>query len=101
MKYRMESLNLDGCGHRACRVYAVAPVAGEYWSAVTDVTCPGCGRGHVRWAEAGYVPGYRICDRCGGHYLARGNSANPTLIRFPGCRSARTRRGPGAIEKGE
>jgi hypothetical protein len=28
--------------------------------------CP-CG-GILRWAEAGYVPWHRICDRCGSHW---------------------------------
>jgi hypothetical protein len=33
------------------------------WDDITDVSCPivGC-EGTLRWAEAGYVPGYRICD---------------------------------------
>jgi hypothetical protein len=22
------------------------------------------------WAEAGWVPGYRICTKCGQHYMA-------------------------------
>lgn len=31
--------------------------------------CP-CG-GIMRWAEAGYVPWHRICDRCGSHWDMR------------------------------
>jgi hypothetical protein len=33
------------------------------WPSITDVACPckGC-NGILRWAEAGHVPGYRICD---------------------------------------
>lgn len=27
-----------------------------------------CGRGHLQWAEAGYVPYHRICDGCGSHW---------------------------------
>ena len=36
---------------------------------VTNIPCimVGC-LGILRWAEAGYVPGYRICDCCGSHY---------------------------------
>lgn len=30
--------------------------------------CPDCGRGHLQWAEAGYVPWHRICDVCGSHW---------------------------------
>lgn len=39
------------------------------WEQVTDIPCvvAGC-QGLLRWAEAGYVPGYRICDCCGSHY---------------------------------
>lgn len=66
------------------RSYSMAPVESNdpYWSAVTDVSCPtGCG-GIVRWAEAGYAPGYRICDGCKKHFLASGNVSSPSLIRF-------------------
>jgi hypothetical protein len=37
--------------------------------AITDVACPRCQGGIVRWAEHGYVPGWRICDLCEAHYL--------------------------------
>lgn len=38
------------------------------WESITDVPCPfKCG-GEIHWAEAGYVPGYRICDKCGRHF---------------------------------
>ena len=39
------------------------------WDQVTDIPCgvAGC-PGLLRWAEAGYVPGYRICECCGSHY---------------------------------
>lgn len=30
--------------------------------------CSDCGRGHLQWAEAGYVPWHRICDTCGSHW---------------------------------
>ena len=86
---RIEMLDLDGCGPRRTRVCAVPRRRdGEYWPAVTDVPCPiaTCG-GQVRWAEAGYVPGYRICDRCGRHWLAAGNAEWPALIRVGSRRS--------------
>lgn len=31
-------------------------------------TCADCGRGHLRWAEAGFVAWHRICDVCGSHW---------------------------------
>ena len=51
----------------------------DYWSAVTDVRCPDCVTGIVRWAENGHVPGYRICDGCGQHWMAEGTVARPVL----------------------
>jgi len=30
--------------------------------------CRDCSCGHLLWAEAGYVPWHRICDRCGAHW---------------------------------
>jgi hypothetical protein len=47
-----------------------ASLAWEFgWEAITDVPCMfrRCS-GTIRWAENGYVPGYRICDACGRHY---------------------------------
>ncbi len=41
------------------------------WESVTDVPCLFKCDGTIRWAEAGYVPGYRICDGCGRHYELR------------------------------
>ena len=85
--YRIEMRNTDGTGARRCRVFDLAPAAGMgYWSAVTDVLCPSCGSGLLRWAEAGHVPGYRICDRCRRHYLARGDQAHPVLVLLAGRR---------------
>lgn len=46
-------------------------VSGTGWQAVTGIPCPVCLDGIVQWHEAGYVPGYRRCDRCGRHFLAR------------------------------
>jgi len=51
----------------------------DFWAAVTDVPCPFCENGIVRWAEAGYVPGYRVCDGCGQHMIAKGNAKRPVL----------------------
>jgi hypothetical protein len=97
---KVEEHNIDGTGVAPTHVYYLPPkdieereVAGtkmmvrEYWPAVTDVACPlvSCD-GIIRWAEAGYVPGYRICDRCGRHFLARGDAQSPTLIRMRGQR---------------
>lgn len=92
---RIEMHNLDGCGARRCHVYDLPPgppvsgggqeahpTAHEYWPAVTDVPCPcpGC-TGTIRWAEEGYVPGYRICDGCRRHFVAKGTALAPTLVR--------------------
>lgn len=43
------------------------------WATVTDCPChiPGC-PGLLRWAEAGRVPGSRICDCCGTDYELAG-----------------------------
>lgn len=78
---RYETHDLDGTGPKPTRVYDLEP-GPDYWGSVTDVPCPipGCD-GTIRWAEAGYVPGYRICDGCGRHFLARGHAAAPTLLR--------------------
>lgn len=92
MTYRIEEHNLDGTGWRRTHVYDVPPAPeknykgeltgrNDYWRAVTDVPCPACKMGTIRWAEAGYVPGYRICDGCGRHFLARGTKDAPTLLR--------------------
>lgn len=92
--FRIEEHNLDGTGNTRTHVYDLSPAAEtdytgkltgrqDYWRAVTDVPCPAlkCD-GTIRWAEAGYVPGYRICDGCGRHFLARGSAEAPTLLRM-------------------
>ena len=85
--YRIVMRNIDGTGARRCRVFGLAPAGGmDYWSAVTDVQRPACGSGVIRWAEAGHVPGYRICDRCRRHYLADGDHAHPSLVLLAGRR---------------
>jgi len=86
---RIIEYNPDGRGDRPHRAYDLSPVlAGnnlvpyDYWKAVTDVACPVCDTGVIRWAEAGYVPGYRICDGCDRHFMARGTARQPYLIRI-------------------
>lgn len=44
-------------------VYTIARDQDCSWN---EGVCP-CG-GIMRWAEAGYVPWHRICDRCGAHW---------------------------------
>lgn len=75
--------DLHGTGARRVLVFAVPVVnPAEYWPNVTDIGCPVARCvGLVRWAEAGYVPGYRICDACGRHYRAGGTLAAPVLLR--------------------
>lgn len=85
MRYTVIRRNLDGTGPRPVRRYAMTPHP-DYWPAVTDVACPCC-PGQVRWHEAGYVPGYRICDQCGRHWRADGNSDSPALLRVGQRRS--------------
>ena len=58
----------------------VAPGIRDYWAAVTDVPCPVCHTGTVRWAEAGHVPGWRECDHCRQQFLAGGDHLAPTLV---------------------
>lgn len=81
MKRRIEMHNLDGRGTRRTHVYDM-PACPNYWAAVTGVICPVCTQGKVQWAEAGHVPGYRICDGCGRHFIASGDLKSPTLLRM-------------------
>lgn len=37
------------------------------WAGDLQPLCS-CGKGHMIWAEAGYVPWHRICDACGSHW---------------------------------
>ena len=76
-RYKICRRNHDGGGEKKVRVYAMPPSADEldYWSCVTDVPCPCCTSGTIRWAEAVYVSGYRICGGCGRHFLAEGTAA--------------------------
>ena len=80
---RYEQHNLDGTGFRRTMVFDMPSVNQyDYWLSVTNVPCPSknC-NGTIRWAEAGYVPGYRICEQCGRHFLAEGNAQTPKLLR--------------------
>jgi hypothetical protein len=72
-----ENRNLHGTGDKRCKVF-VMPVKSlrDSWRNVTDVRCPACHAGIIRWHEAGYVPGYRICDGCGRTFLAKINFAD-------------------------
>jgi hypothetical protein len=88
-RYRIERRDLDGRGPTRVRAYDL-PAKGDFWASVTDVPCPSC-PGTVRWAEAGYVPGYRICDACGRHFLAAGTAAAPLLLRVGSRRSRQAR----------
>jgi uncharacterized protein (DUF983 family) len=81
---REETHNLTG-EPEVCRVFDLTPVSqGLYWQAVTDIECPVCHHGVVIWYEAGYVPGYRICNGCGQHFMAKGNADAPLLVEIPG-----------------
>jgi hypothetical protein len=38
------------------------------WALASIMPCHNCG-GRLLWAEAGYVPGYRICETCGRSWV--------------------------------
>ncbi len=71
-----------GDGARPHAVYSMPVVSThDYWASVTDVPCPLC-PGTIRWHEAGFVPGSRICDGCGRFFQARGSiEGGVTLVR--------------------
>lgn len=80
-----ENHNLHGIGDKRCKVFVLPGRSSsrnqyDYWALVTDVPCPACGSGTILWHEAGYVPGYRICDKCKRTFLARGDMRHPKLI---------------------
>lgn len=80
MRYEYKDL---GDGAKKHAVYDM-PIVNDfdYWANVTDVPCPVCSTGTVRWAEAGFVPGSRICDGCGRFFQAYGSiKAGVTLVR--------------------
>ena len=81
----VETHNLHGIGDRRHTVFVLPGRSDsrqeyDYWALVTDVPCPCCVTGTIRWHEAGYVPGYRICDGCHRNFLARGDMRHPKLI---------------------
>jgi len=80
---RYENHNLDGNGSKRTQVFDVpSQSSDDYWVSVTDIPCPvATCDGIIRWAEAGYVAGYRICDKCKRHFLAKGNASSPELLR--------------------
>ena len=70
---RYETRNLGDGVHKHA-VYDMPVVdPHDYWASVTDVPCPVCRAGTVRWAEAGFVPGSRFCDKCGRFFQAGGS----------------------------
>jgi len=40
------------------------------WALIAILPCPACGSGRLVWAEAGNVPGWRVCDGCGREFIA-------------------------------
>ena len=50
----------------------------DYWEGTTGVPCP-CG-GTIRWAEAGFAPGDRACDRCLVLFAVRGEGPDRRLV---------------------
>jgi len=52
--------------------------------------CVDCGVGRLRWAEAGHVPGHRICDHCGSHW-SHGDYAVTRRGEFPALTYERAR----------
>lgn len=93
---RYEEYNFDGTGPKRLAVYDLIPTGTflraphnqwhstrDYWGSVTDIPCPLKCDGIIRWAENGYVPGYRICDRCSRHFMAHGDSESPSLLLYP------------------
>jgi hypothetical protein len=53
----------------------------DYWGSVTSVPCPACEQGTLRWAEAAFVQGYRICDTCHRHFVTDSWEKRPVLLR--------------------
>lgn len=80
MRYEIRNM---GDGARKHAVYDMPVVdPHDYWASVTDVPCPVCKTGTIRWCEAGYVPGSRRCDGCGRFFQAHGSlEAGVTLVR--------------------
>jgi len=114
---RYETRNL-GDGARKHAVYGM-PVLDphDYWKSVTDVPCPVCNppmtmgqylvecfrthehgrRGTIRWHEAGFVPGSRICDGCGRFFQAEG-SIDKGIMLVRDSRFDKIRQAPPSLE---
>lgn len=89
MRYEVKNL---GGGLRRHVVYDMPTVdLHDYWRSVTDVPCPICESGTIRWNEAGFVPGSRICDGCGRFFQAGGSIRSGVTLtrdaRFDGRRT--------------
>lgn len=77
---RIEYHNLNGRRAKKTRVYDLPTINDDFWESVTDIDCPCCD-GIIRWHEAGFVPGYRMCDKCKRHFLAKGHIGAIKLLR--------------------
>lgn len=53
----------------AIKIVTGQTVRSNSWAMAKLIPCPICGSGKMQWAEAGYVPGYRICDFCGRGFI--------------------------------
>lgn len=51
--------------------------------------CPDCGVGMLLWAEAGYVPWHRVCNRCGSHWELYPGGHDGNVIKKSRVRRAR------------
>lgn len=77
----------DRTGYTVVCTWALPPRPGrpgffviDPWTLVSIVPCRACG-GRLLWAEAGYVPGYRICEGCGRPWLVcPGKRGEDTLL---------------------
>jgi hypothetical protein len=84
ISYQAEQ-DYDGSGPKPVCIYPMLRVEKhDYWSAVTNIECSCYSKGTIRWYEAGYVPGYRICDKCLQHFQADGDVDSPKLISLVG-----------------
>lgn len=43
----------------------------DAWALIGIVPCPACGAGRLLWAEAGNVPGWRVCSSCKRPWMAQ------------------------------
>lgn len=66
-----------------CKQCAATPEG--YHPHCDPIACPDCGLGEVMWAEAGFVPWHRACNRCGAHFEQR-SATRLRRARFEACR---------------